>query len=70
MLNLIKVYGLDKLGIAGGDTARLDNLPVAIYATDTEGHIFYYNRAAVDLWGQVPVKGRDKWCCDYDRVFI
>jgi len=26
-------------------------LPVALYTTDAEGHITFYNQAAADLWG-------------------
>lgn len=68
MDNLIKTYGLDKL-VLGEDNAfppQLDNLPVAVYATNCDGDIIYYNRPAVLLWGRVPVRGRDKWCADYD----
>ena len=37
-----------------GDTQSaqiLDALPVAVYATDPEGRITYYNQAAADFWG-------------------
>ena len=40
-----------------GDTQSaqiLDALPVAVYATDPEGCITYYNQAAADFWGQRP----------------
>jgi PAS domain-containing protein len=68
MHSLIKTYGLDTLVINqdNQDFSRLDNLPVAIYATDINGNITYYNRAAVILWGRAPVKGNDKWCGGYD----
>ncbi len=32
-------------------------LPAAVYTTDTEGRITFYNRAAVDLWGVEPKLG-------------
>jgi PAS domain S-box-containing protein len=40
----------------------LDALPVAVYATDAEGRILYFNPAAEALWGRAPVPGQDKWC--------
>jgi PAS domain S-box-containing protein len=45
--------------IAGA--ALLEALPVAIYTTDAEGHITFYNEAAADLWGNRPQPGA-KWC--------
>ena len=35
----------------------LDVVPVAIYATDSEGRIQEFNHAAVDLWGMAPAPG-------------
>jgi PAS domain S-box-containing protein len=40
----------------------LDALPAAIYTTDAEGIITYFNRAAVEFSGRVPDTGRDHWC--------
>ena len=40
----------------------LDALPVALYTTDAEGRITYYNEAAVELSGRRPVLGEDQWC--------
>ncbi|BCM21820.1 PAS domain S-box protein [Mesorhizobium sp. J8] len=39
----------------------LDALPMAIYTTDAEGTITYYNRAAADLAGRKPEIGKDKY---------
>jgi len=39
----------------------LEDLPVAIYTTDTEGRITYYNRACFELAGRRPELGADKW---------
>jgi PAS domain S-box-containing protein len=39
-----------------------DALPVALYATDADGVVTYYNKAAEDLAGRTPVVGKDKWC--------
>jgi len=36
-------------------------LPVAVYMTDDEGFITFYNDAAVDLWGRAPVLGESRW---------
>jgi PAS domain-containing protein len=40
----------------------LDRLPAAIYVTDSDGVITFYNRACVALAGRVPEIGRDRWC--------
>src|SRR5262249_46541574 len=40
----------------------LEALPVAIYMTDAEGRITFYNQAAADLWGHRPEIGKDRWC--------
>jgi PAS domain S-box-containing protein len=39
----------------------LEALPVAVYTTDAEGHITFYNQAAAELWGDRPAPG-SKWC--------
>ncbi|MGQ0485319.1 MAG: sensor histidine kinase [Hyphomicrobiales bacterium] len=46
----------------------LEALPAAIYTTDAKGTITYYNRAAVELSGQVPQLGADRWCVTH-RLF-
>jgi PAS domain S-box-containing protein len=43
----------------------LDALPVALYTTDGEGRITYYNEAAVEMSGRRPVLGDDKWCVSW-----
>jgi PAS domain S-box-containing protein len=40
----------------------LDALPVALYTTDADGRITYFNEAAVELSGRRPQLGEDKWC--------
>jgi PAS domain S-box-containing protein len=40
----------------------LESLPAAVYTTDAEGCITYYNKAAADMAGRVPEVGSDKWC--------
>jgi PAS domain S-box-containing protein len=44
------------------DTERLlEALPVAVYTTDAEGRITFYNRAAAEFWGYRPALG-SLWC--------
>lgn len=40
----------------------LDQIPAAIYATDSLGRIVYFNQAAVELWGRQPEIGNSEWC--------
>ncbi|MBZ9773973.1 PAS domain S-box protein [Mesorhizobium sp. CO1-1-8] len=37
-------------------------IPAAIYTTDRDGKITYFNEAAVALAGRTPVIGSDEWC--------
>ncbi len=37
-------------------------MPAAVYVTDAEGRITYYNKAAVELWGYRPTLGDSRWC--------
>ena len=46
----------------------LDALPAAVYTTDAEGRVTYYNQAAVDLSGRRPELGSDAWCVTW-RLF-
>lgn len=39
----------------------LDHLPAAVYTTDADGRLTYYNAAAVELWGQSPMLGSSEW---------
>ena len=43
-------------------TELLEALPVAVYTTDAQGRITFFNEAAADLWGQRPQLGSDQWC--------
>lgn len=43
-------------------TELLQALPVAVYTTDTEGRITFFNEAAAELWGHRPELGSDRWC--------
>ena len=40
----------------------LDDIPAAIYVTDQQGTITYFNEACVKLAGRRPTAGTDKWC--------
>ena len=40
----------------------LEALPLAVYATDADGRITYFNEAAAALWGRRPVLGQELWC--------
>jgi len=40
----------------------LNALPAAIYTTDSEGRITYFNETAAELWGHRPKLGSSEWC--------
>jgi PAS domain S-box-containing protein len=40
----------------------LEALPAAVYTTDAEGRITFYNQAAIELSGRTPELGNDRWC--------
>ncbi|UPJ53254.1 PAS domain S-box protein [Bradyrhizobium sp. 200] len=37
-------------------------IPAAIYTTDAQGKITYFNQAAVEFSGRTPALGSDEWC--------
>jgi PAS domain S-box-containing protein len=45
----------------------LDALGVAVYTTDRDGHLTFYNDAAAEFWGRAPALG-ELWCGSY-RLF-
>ncbi len=47
----------------------VDALPVAIYTTDSEGRLTYFNAAAVSLSGRIPELGTDQWCITW-KLFL
>ena len=64
----------DLVGRADEQSNRLfsemvDAIPVAIYATDPEGRLKYFNAAAVSLSGRVPELGTDQWCITW-KLFL
>ncbi len=40
----------------------LEALPAAVYTTDAEGYITYFNQHAADLWGRRPELNKERWC--------
>ena len=40
----------------------LEALPAAVYTTDAEGQLTFYNQAAGELAGRQPQLGSDEWC--------
>jgi two-component system CheB/CheR fusion protein len=46
----------------------VEALSAAVYVTDAEGRITYYNKAAVELWGYRPPLGDSRWCGSW-RLF-
>jgi PAS domain S-box-containing protein len=52
------------IALSAGDRQRsvLDELPVPIYTTDTDGAVTYWNRACVEFAGREPRLGEDRWC--------
>ena len=46
--------------VSGADV--LGSLPVAVYTTDVEGRLTYYNAAAAVFWGRRPELGAERWC--------
>ncbi len=46
----------------------IEDLGVAVYATDAQGRITLFNEAAVELWGRRPRIGKDEWCGSW-RLF-
>lgn len=53
---------LSALAAGGECRAMLDEVPVPIYTTDSNGRVTYWNRACVDLAGREPQLGEDRWC--------
>jgi PAS domain S-box-containing protein len=53
--------------LAGSPNFRaiLDALPAALYTTDADGSLTYFNRAAVEMAGREPRLGIDKWCVSW-----
>jgi PAS domain S-box-containing protein len=48
--------------VNGLSREAIDGLPAAVYMTDPEGRLIYYNEAAAALWGCRPKLGESKFC--------
>jgi PAS domain S-box-containing protein len=62
MLDLAVATARAKSSPPHGSLDALDALPAAIYVTDAEGRITYFNQACVAFAGRTPVLGEDRWC--------
>jgi PAS domain S-box-containing protein len=40
----------------------MEAIPAAIYTTDAEGRLLYFNKAAEQMWGVAPTLGEQFWC--------
>ena len=47
----------------------LQALPVAVYTTDMQGYITFFNHAAIEIWGRAPTIGSDRWCGSWRLYF-
>ncbi len=43
----------------------LDAMPSAVYTTDAQGRLTYFNPAAVEFAGRTPELGKDEWCVSW-----
>lgn len=55
-----RAYGASPMGFEFVRTT-LDALPLAVYTSDTDGCLTYYNPACAALIGRSPVLGHDRW---------
>src|SRR5579884_2158815 len=64
--------GIQSLAMFQGNEQRLremiDALPIAVYTTDAQGRLTYFNSAAVKLSGRIPEIGSDQWCVTW-KIF-
>ncbi len=54
---------------AGLFQKMLETLSVAVYMTDEQGRLTYFNAAAAKLSGRTPELGSDKWCVTW-KLFL
>jgi diguanylate cyclase (GGDEF)-like protein/PAS domain S-box-containing protein len=59
--------GHDAASLPASGSVLLEALPVAVYATDADGRITFYNAAAKALWGRSPALGETLWCGAWKR---
>ena len=59
-------YALRTIRESGTDQLNgLDTVETAVYVTDAEGHIVYFNPACIRFSGRTPVTGSDRWCVSW-----
>jgi PAS domain S-box-containing protein len=51
---------------SGSFREMMDALPAAVYTTDAEGRLTYFNPAATRLSGHTPELGTDNWCVTWN----
>src|SRR4051812_7440097 len=54
--------------LAARERALIEALGVAVYTTDAEGRLAYYNKAASEFWGWSPPLGDRRWCGSWKLV--
>ncbi|HVZ51694.1 MAG TPA: HWE histidine kinase domain-containing protein [Pseudolabrys sp.] len=59
---IVEMLRAEPAPLERGCRELLDALPAAVYTTDAEGRITYYNDAAAQLWGRRPELGSSEWC--------
>jgi hypothetical protein len=40
----------------------INSLPIAVYATDADGYLTYFNQSCATFAGRMPRLGEDRWC--------
>jgi hypothetical protein len=46
----------------GSLLSLLEDIPAAIYVTDSVGYVTYFNSFCIDFAGRIPAAGKDRWC--------
>jgi PAS domain S-box-containing protein len=61
--NMVDAHAIDGETVRGGLRYKdfLDAIDVAVYTTDADGRITFYNEAAATFWGRRPEMG-EEWC--------
>lgn len=45
-----------------GDLSTVDDLSAAVYVTDRDGVVSWFNKACIDFAGRMPRTRQDRWC--------
>ncbi|AXY75609.1 PAS domain S-box protein [Paraflavitalea soli] len=65
----VSMSQIDTNALLEGDNfykSLLSKLPIALYTCDKDGHILFFNEAAVELWGRKPEPGKELWCGSWE----